>query len=82
VRLRRALHGIPDVVVVNVRNATSWQEESNDALVGWLHDWPAAHLANWYGNSTDKMLSDGTHPWPYACSIYAHVIADTLRQPT
>jgi peptidoglycan/LPS O-acetylase OafA/YrhL len=79
VRLRRALHGIPDVVVVNVRNATSWQQESNDALVGWLHDWPAAHLADWYGNSTAKMLSDGTHPWPYACSIYARVIADTLR---
>jgi len=38
-----------------------------------------AHLADWYGNSTNKMLSDGTHPWPYACRIYARVIADTLR---
>ncbi len=79
VRLRHALHGIPDVVVVNVRNSTSWQDESNNALVTWLHDWPAAHLADWYGNSTTKMLSDGTHPWPYACTIYARVIADTLR---
>jgi peptidoglycan/LPS O-acetylase OafA/YrhL len=79
VRLRRALRGIPEVVVVNVRNATSWQGESNHALVGWLHDWRAAHLADWYGNSTNKMLSDGTHPWPYGCTIYAHVIADTLR---
>ena len=79
VRLRHALHGIPDVVVVNVRNSTSWQDESNHALATWLHDWPAAHLADWYGNSTTKMLSDGTHPWPYACTIYARVIADTLR---
>jgi peptidoglycan/LPS O-acetylase OafA/YrhL len=79
VRLRRALHGIPDVVVVNVRNSTSWQDESNQALVSWLRDWPGAHLADWYGNSTSNMLSDGTHPWPYACTIYAHVIADTLR---
>jgi peptidoglycan/LPS O-acetylase OafA/YrhL len=79
VRLRRALHGIPDVVVVNVRNSTSWQDESNHALASWLQGWPTAHLADWYGNSTNKMLSDGTHPWPYACTIYAHVIADTLR---
>ncbi len=79
VRLRHALRGIPDVVVVNVRNATSWQDESNHALVTWLHDWPAAHLADWYGSSTNKMLSDGTHPWPYGCAIYARVIADALR---
>jgi peptidoglycan/LPS O-acetylase OafA/YrhL len=78
-RLRRALHGIPHIVVVNVRNATSWQDESNRALGTWLHDWPHAHLADWYGGSTNTMLSDGTHPWPYACSIYARLIAYTLR---
>jgi peptidoglycan/LPS O-acetylase OafA/YrhL len=79
VRLRHALRGIPDVVAVNVRNATSWQDESNQALVNWLHGWRAAHLADWYGNSTNSMLSDGTHPWPQDCTIYARVIADTLR---
>ena len=79
VKLRRALRGIPDVVVVNVRNDTSWQDESNQALDHWLHGWSAAHLADWYGNSTTKMLEDGTHPWPYGCMIYARVIADTLR---
>jgi peptidoglycan/LPS O-acetylase OafA/YrhL len=81
VNLRHALRGIPDVVVVNVRNATSWQDESNHALDNWLHGWRTAHLADWYGSSTNKMLSDGTHPWPYGCTIYAHVIGDTLRQP-
>jgi peptidoglycan/LPS O-acetylase OafA/YrhL len=79
VKLRAALRGIPDVVVVNVRNATSWQDESNHAIVNWLHGWRAAHLADWYGSSTNKMLSDGTHPWPYGCTIYARVIRDTLR---
>ena len=79
IRLKAALRGVPDVVFVNVRNSTSWQDESNDALVNWLRDWRAAHLADWYGSSTNKMLSDGTHPWPYGCTIYARVIADTLR---
>jgi peptidoglycan/LPS O-acetylase OafA/YrhL len=78
-RLRRALRGIPDIVFVNVRNATSWQDESNQALASWLRGWQAAHLADWYGNSTNKMLSDGTHPWPYGCVIYARLIKDTLR---
>jgi len=78
-RLRHALHGIPRIVAVNVRNDTSWQDESNHALVSWLHGWPAAHLADWYGHSTSEMLQDGTHPWPYGCRIYAHVIADALR---
>jgi peptidoglycan/LPS O-acetylase OafA/YrhL len=79
VNLRHALRGIRDVVVVNVRNSTSWQAESNHALGAWLQGWPAAHLADWYGSSKDNMLEDGTHPYPYGCSIYARVIADTLR---
>jgi len=79
VDLRHALRGIPDVVVVNVRNTTTWQDESNDALLHWVRGWPAAHLADWYGHSTASMLSDGTHPWPRGCTIYAHVIASTLR---
>jgi len=79
VELKRALRGVPDVVVVNVRNDTSWQDESNQALVNWLRGWREAHLVDWYGRSTDKMMQDGTHPWPYGCRIYARLIADTLR---
>ena len=79
VRLRHALHGIPRIVVVNVRNDTSWQDQSNDALANWLRDWQQAHLADWYERSTEKMMQDGTHPWPYGCGIYARLIADTLR---
>jgi peptidoglycan/LPS O-acetylase OafA/YrhL len=79
VRLKTALRGVPDIVVVNVRNATSWQDESNRAIAQWLQGWHVAHLADWYHHSTDKMLSDGTHPWPYACVTYARLIATTLR---
>jgi hypothetical protein len=25
------------------------------------------------------MLQDGTHPWPYGCTIYARLIANALR---
>jgi hypothetical protein len=79
VKLKHALRGIPLVVVVNVRNDTSWQDESNHALGNWLHGWRAAHLADWYGHSSTNMLQDGTHPYPYGCTIYARVIANTLR---
>ncbi|HEY2354782.1 MAG TPA: acyltransferase family protein [Gaiellaceae bacterium] len=80
VRLKAALRGVPDIVVVNVRNSTSWQDESNQAITNWLRGWSVAHLADWYGHSTDTMLySDGTHPQPWACKIYARVIATTLR---
>jgi hypothetical protein len=24
-------------------------------------------------------MQDGTHPWPYGCTIYARLIASTLR---
>jgi peptidoglycan/LPS O-acetylase OafA/YrhL len=79
VRLRHALHGIPRVIAVNVRNETSWQDESNHALVNWVRGWREAHLVDWYGRSTSEMMQDGTHPWPYGCRIYARLIADTLR---
>jgi peptidoglycan/LPS O-acetylase OafA/YrhL len=82
VRLRHALRGVQDVVVVNVRNSTSWQDESNNAIVHWLQGWPQAHLADWYAHSTDSMLSDGTHPWPSGCVTYAHVIETALRRST
>jgi peptidoglycan/LPS O-acetylase OafA/YrhL len=80
VRLRHALRGVPLVVVVNVRNSTSWEHEADRALGTWAHGWRAARIADWYGHSTDAMLSDGTHPWPQGCTIYAGVIADALRQ--
>ena len=80
VLLKHALRGIPDIVVVNVRNGTSWEGESNDAITQWLHGWHIAHLADWYHHSTSSMLyPDGTHPLPQYCPVYARVIKDALR---
>ncbi len=81
--LRAALRGVTDIVVVNVRVGTSWQDESNNEITSWLEGWHVAHLADWYHHSTDSMLySDGTHPLPQYCPVYAHVIATTLRWST
>lgn len=80
VRLKAALRGVPDIVFVNVRNGTSWQDESNNELTQFLGNWRRAHLSDWYHHSTNSMLyADGTHPLPWACRTYAHVIATTLR---
>ncbi|HUJ55226.1 MAG TPA: acyltransferase family protein [Gaiellaceae bacterium] len=78
VRLRHALGSVPDVVVVNVRVDRSWESEVNTALAAFVRAWPAAHLADWYGSSKDSDLSDGVHPWPYACTTYAHVVTQAL----
>jgi peptidoglycan/LPS O-acetylase OafA/YrhL len=78
--LRHALRGIRDIVVVNVRNDTSWQDESNGAITQWLQGWHIAHLADWYHHSTSAMFyPDGTHPLPQYCPVYAHVIQTALR---
>jgi hypothetical protein len=79
-RLKAALRGVPDIVFVNVRNGTTWQDESNNELTQFLEGWHVAHLADWYHHSTNSMLyPDGTHPLPQYCPVYARVIATTLR---
>ncbi len=78
--LRHALRGVPDVIVVNDRNATWWEQGSNKAINDWLKDWPQAHLADWYHHSNFNMLyPDHLHPYPWACKTYARVIRDALR---
>ncbi len=77
--LRHALRGVTDIVVVNVRNSTSWEAESNTAITQWISGWHIAHLADWYHHSQPSWLSDGTHPWPQYCPVYARVIRDALR---
>jgi peptidoglycan/LPS O-acetylase OafA/YrhL len=80
VALRHALRGVPDVIVVNDRNATQWETESNNAITEWLKGWPQAHLADWYHHSNESMLyPDHLHPQPWACKYYARVIKNALR---
>jgi peptidoglycan/LPS O-acetylase OafA/YrhL len=79
VRIRHVLRGVPHVVVVDVRVDRSWEQQTNEQLKVFVDAWPQATLADWYANSTDAELSDGVHPWPYACTTYAKVIATALR---
>jgi hypothetical protein len=62
-----------------VRVDRSWEQQTNEQLKVFVDAWPQATLADWYANSTDAELSDGVHPWPYACTTYAKVIATALR---
>jgi len=79
--LRHALRGVQDIVVVNVRNDTAWEAESNQAITAWLRGWKFAHLADWYHHSKSSMFNpDLTHPLPQYCPVYARLIATTLRE--
>jgi peptidoglycan/LPS O-acetylase OafA/YrhL len=77
--LRRVLAGVPRVVLINVRIARSWEGEVNHELATYVRSWPQAVIANWYGHSTQEMLSDGVHPSVSARPEYARVIVDALK---
>ena len=47
-RLKAALAGVPLVVIVNVRVATSWQGEVNSELAQAVQGWHEATIADWY----------------------------------
>ena len=79
-RLHAVLHGVPHVVLVNVRVARSWQNEVNKALSEYVSSWPQAVIANWYSHSSEGMLVDGVHPSVAGRSIYAGVILAALHQ--
>jgi peptidoglycan/LPS O-acetylase OafA/YrhL len=77
--LRRVL-GVQRVVLVNVRVARSWQNEVNHALSQFVASWHQAIIANWYGHSSENMLTDGVHPTVAARSVYARVIVEAIHQ--
>jgi hypothetical protein len=78
--LRRVLQGVPNIVLVNVRIARSWQDEVNSELKSYVRSWPHVVLANWYAHSTQSMLSDGVHPSVSARPAYARVVYDAVEQ--
>ncbi len=80
--LRRVLRGVPRIVLVNVRLARSWQDEVNHELGQYARTWPQTVIANWYGDSTQAMLSDGVHPSVAARSVYTRVIIEALKLDT
>ncbi len=81
-RLKQALAGVPLVVVVNVRVATSWQGEVNSELAQAVEGWHEATLADWYdASAAGSTLADGTHTTPLGADLFAALIARALRKP-
>ena len=79
VRLRRVLDGVPQVVLVNVREATSWQTEVNRQLAHIVGAWPQARLANWwYASANSALLYDGAHPDRAGAAVYAKLVQRAL----
>ena len=76
-RLHSVLHGVPHVVLVNVREPdVSWQGEVNGILAQHVQSWPQATIADWLAVSGDPNLTyDGAHPNALGAPVYARVIA-------
>lgn len=81
VRLRRVLAGVPHVVLINVREPTSWQQEVNQELAQAVREWPQATVANWWAASSNAgLLYDGAHPNDAGAIAYARVVAHALAR--
>jgi hypothetical protein len=81
-RLRRALAGVPLVVLVNVRVDTSWQSEVNSELRQTVAGWHQATIADWYdASAAPGLLEDGTHTTPAGAKAFAAVIARAIHAP-
>jgi hypothetical protein len=82
VRLKAALTGVPLVVIVNVRVATSWQSEVNSELGQAVSGWHEATIADWYDASAGGgAVGDGTHTTIAGARLFAALIARALRAP-
>jgi hypothetical protein len=81
-RLRKALEGVPLVVLVNVRVATSWQSEVNSELAYAVKGWHEATIADWYDASAGPgIVEDGTHTTPRGADLFAGVISRAIHHP-
>jgi peptidoglycan/LPS O-acetylase OafA/YrhL len=82
VRLRAALAGVPLVVIVNVRVATTWQSEVNSELPQVVAGWHEATIADWYDTSASGgAVADGTHTTTTGAQLFAGLIARALHAP-
>jgi hypothetical protein len=78
-RLHAVLSGVPHVVLINVREPTSWQAEVNDTLAQAIRTWPSATIADWLSASSNpSLLYDSAHPDPAGAAVYAGVVARSL----
>ena len=81
-RLKAALAGVPLVVIVNVRVATSWQSEVNSELGQAVAGWHEATIADWYDASAGGgAVADGTHTTTAGAELFAALIVRALHAP-
>ncbi len=78
--LRRALSGVPVVLLVNVRVPRSWQGEVNHILATTVRQWPQARVVDWHDASAnpDLLYDDGIHPNPAGQKVYARLVGQAL----
>jgi peptidoglycan/LPS O-acetylase OafA/YrhL len=81
-RLKAALAGVPLVVIVNVRVATSWQREVNSELAQVVQGWHEATIADWFdASSAGGAVADGTHTTTDGARLFADLISRALSAP-
>ncbi len=81
-RLKAALAGVPLVVIVNVRVATSWQSEVNSELGQAVAGWHEATIADWYDASVGGgAVADGTHTTIAGAELFAALISRAVHAP-
>ena len=81
-RLKAALAGVPLVVIVNVRVATSWQSEVNSELGQAVAGWHEATIADWYDASAGGgAVADGTHTTIAGAELFAALISRAVHAP-
>jgi hypothetical protein len=78
-RLRQVLRGVARVVLVNIRQRTSWEGQVNGAVVAVARAWAQATVADWHSASANaELLWDGAHPKPAGQSVYARTVGAAL----
>jgi peptidoglycan/LPS O-acetylase OafA/YrhL len=78
--LRRALRGVPRVILINLRYpGERWVTDANRRLAHLAKVWPQATVANWHQASANpKLLWDGTHPDPTGALVYARTVRSAI----
>jgi peptidoglycan/LPS O-acetylase OafA/YrhL len=78
------LAGVPNILLVNVRVARSWQDEVNQTLADAVARHPGVKLVDWLGFSAphgDWFASDHTHLNESGMAAFADAIATAIPPP-
>jgi len=79
--IQQATAGVGELFLINDHAPVSWVGESNHALAEADEDWPHTTLIDWaaVADSRKGLLWDGLHLTPAGASLYARLVARTVR---